>query len=447
MSRIIKKGEAALNAFKQQNNQNSFSKLERRFNKSVNTWCEQYQSLRVLAFLISWAFNLISALGLAYLVFHALMSFGMGRDLAIFFSVLFLALFELVKRKTSDLFWDDYVATKSPNIGLGVINFVVIFGLSLAGTYNGYDQGTKDFSPEYEAQKTNDNIDRIDSEILALQTENIEVHQKTADKKGQMRWNNEVMFTKNNERIAELNKQIDIERASLSELEEENGTEFEKGITLGIDTIMYIAIGSEIAFEFLMWFMSFFDFRKRIEIALSLGIPLEDVLNTSSIYSSTGSQQVAQEQNSSYQQVPSNATQQAAQQPISENKSRIGFHIPKNGFVSDQKRVTQADTQPDTEVTQKPETRVPHGTRPDTEVTRPQKDPDYIIKMKKRIRQRWARSFPEHAKSPKNKGMRSNLKELALEEWRELEEMGYKITKDATNVPWGLDIVSPQKRS
>ena len=161
----------------------------------------------------------------------------------------------------------------------------------------------------------------------------------------------------------------------------------------------------------------------------------------------TGNQQVAQQQSSSYQQLPSNATQRAAQQPISENKSRIGFHIPKNGFVSDQKRVTQADTQPDTKVTQKPETRVAHGTQPDTALTRPQKDPDYIINMKKRIRQRWARSFPEHAKSPKNEGMRSNLKELALEEWGELEEMGYKITKDVRNVPWGLDIVSPQKRS
>lgn len=441
-SKDPKIGEKVASLFKQQNQQASFNRLDKRFNKLSNTWCERHQSVRVLAFITSWLFNFVSAAGLSYLVYHAAKSFSVPHQFALVFSVVFLVLFELLKRKTSDLFWDDFVETKTPNIGLGTINFVIIFGLSLAGTYNGYNQGTKDFSPEYQAQKTSEEIERIEGQILKLEKENKEVHQVTKDKSGQMRWNNEKMHTKNNERIAELNIQADQERAKLETLNTKHGTEFEKGVTLGIDTIIAIAIGSEIAFEFLMWFMSFFDFRKRLELALSLGIPIDQVLNTSSIYSSTGSQSISDTQQSSYQQIPS-AAQQAASQPISENKREIGFKIPENGFVSTQKRVTQADTQN----TQKPETRVPRDTQADTGLTRPQKDPDYIVKMIKRVRQRWARSFEGHPQAPKSPNTRKSLRENAMEEWRELEQLGYKVAEDKTLNPWGLEIVSPQKRA
>ena len=436
-------GEKVASLFRQQNQEAAFGKLDRRFNKMSNTWCERYKSVRVLAFLTSWGFNFISAAGISYLVYHAAKSFSAPHGVALVFSIVFLILFELLKRKTSDLFWDDFVETKTANIGLGIVNFVIMFGLSLAGTYYGYDQGTKDFSPEYQAKKTTDEIERIDNEILKLETENKEVHQKTANKKGQMRWNNEVMHTKNNERIAELSSQADEERAKLEALNLEHGTEFEKGVTLGIDTIIAIAIGSEIAFEFLMWFMSFFDFRKRLELAVSLGIPIDQVLNTSTLYSSTGSQQIA---SSSYQQIPT-ASQQAAQQPISENKRKIGFKIPRNGFVSTQKQVTQANTQKHTGPTRNAETRVARETQPDTVLTRPQKDPDYIVRMIKRVRQRWARSFEQHPQAPKSPNTRKTLRENALEEWKELEDLGYKVAKDTKINPWGLEVVSPQKRA
>ena len=440
-----RKGIQVNEIFKKQSDSTAFNLLEKRFNKAANTWCERYKSLRVLAFLTSWGFNFISAAGISYLVYHAAKSFSAPHSIALVFSVVFLVLFELLKRKTSDLFWDDFVETKTANIGLGIVNFVIMFGLSLAGTYYGYNQGTKDFSPEYQAQKTTSEIDRIDNEILKLETENKEVHQATRDKSGQMRWNNEKMHTKNNERIAELNLQADEERAKLEALNLEHGTEFEKGVTLGIDTIIAIAIGSEIAFEFLMWFMSFFDFRKRLELALSLGIPIDQVLNTSTLYSSTGSQTI-----STYQQIPT-ASKTAASQPISENKRKIGFEIPKKRFKPTQTQVTQADTQATQKEVTQPETRVARDTQPDTGFDTtisapPQKDPDYIVKMKKRIRERWAKSFENHPRARKSEAGRKHLRDLAIEEWKELEELGYLIRKDTSLNPWGLEIVSPQKQ-
>ena len=153
-----------------------------------------------------------------------------------------------------------------------------------------------------------------------------------------------------------------------------------------------------------------------------------------------------QQQRSTYQQIPS-ASQQAAQQPISENKRKIGFEIPENGFVSTQKQVTQANTQKHTGPTQNAETRVARETQPDTVSTRPQKDPDYIVKMIKRVRQRWARSFEQHPQAPKSPNTRKTLRENALEEWKELEDLGYKVAKDTKLNPWGLEVVSPQKRA
>lgn len=149
---------------------------------------------------------------------------------------------------------------------------------------------------------------------------------------------------------------------------------------------------------------------------------------------------------SSYQQIPG-ASQQAAPRPISENKKKIGFEIPENGFVSTQKQVTQANTQKHTGETQNAETRVPRETQPDTVLTRPQKDPDYVVKMIKRVRQRWARSFEQHPQAPKSPNTRKTLRENALEEWKELEDLGYKVAKDTKINPWGLEVVSPQKRA
>lgn len=73
------------------------------------------------------------------------------------------------------------------------------------------------------------------------------------------------------------------------------------------------------------------------------------------------------------------------------------------------------------------------------------KDIIYWEKMKKRVRDRWARSFEQHSRAPKHSGSRANLKELALEEWAELEQRGYRVKVDTSLNPWGLKITSPEE--
>lgn len=128
---------------------------------------------------------------------------------------------------------------------------------------------------------------------------------------------------------------------------------------------------------------------------------------------------------------------------------KIGFEIPKGGFDTTQNRVTQADTEVtrnDTETTRNPQKQVARDTQPDTQMTRHQNDPDSIVKMIKRVRQRWARSFEDHPQAPKSPNTRKELRDNALEEWGYLEDMGYKITENKELNNWGLDIVSPQKQ-
>ena len=113
--------------------------------------------------------------------------------------------------------------------------------------------------------------------------------------------------------------------------------------------------------------------------------------------------------------------------------------------------MTQADTQATQKEVTQPETRVARDTQPDTGFDTtisapPQKDPDYIVKMKKRIRERWAKSFENHPRARKSEAGRKHLRDLAIEEWKELEELGYLIRKDTSLNPWGLEIVSPQKQ-
>lgn len=73
------------------------------------------------------------------------------------------------------------------------------------------------------------------------------------------------------------------------------------------------------------------------------------------------------------------------------------------------------------------------------------KDVAYWSKMKKRVKDRWARSFEQHSRAPKSGSTRASLKELALEEWKELEARGYKITPNTSLNPWGLDIIAPNE--
>ena len=73
------------------------------------------------------------------------------------------------------------------------------------------------------------------------------------------------------------------------------------------------------------------------------------------------------------------------------------------------------------------------------------KDIAYWSKMKKRVRDRWARSFEQHSRSPKSGSTRASLRELALEEWKELEGRGYIITPNTSLNPWGLDITAPSE--
>lgn len=375
---------------------------------------------------VSYGFQLFSLLTLTYFVYWISSDYnGTYFTIVLSFLVFLSIAWEVAKRYTIiETFDGAWNPTRKWKMWFSPLVLLLVAG-SITGSYIGGDQFMKNETTE-PTLVSNPKIDSLRSTI-AEELVTIEKLQNTT-------WKGRITRTAN--AGINLSKELQLQReAQLADLiskDDQFNTEIlsnhtAKKAKLGFLTGLLAGL-----MDFLLLIM--------------LGIAENMETQADKLIRASQGKPAPPQQQTSYQQIPSNATQQAAQQPISENKSRIGFHIPKNGFVSDQKRVTQADTQPDTEVTQKHETRVPRDTQTDTVLTRPQKDPDYIVKMIKRVRQRWARSFEGHSQAPKSQNTRETLKESALEEWRELEEMGYKIEKDTSLNPWGLLIVSPQKQ-
>lgn len=150
--------------------------------------------------------------------------------------------------------------------------------------------------------------------------------------------------------------------------------------------------------------------------------------------------------------VPEYTPFSASKDPYGMNSSerkKIGYYIPEGGFDGAKSSATHTDTDlthTETQMTQSREIRVPPTTHQDTQMTRGQKDPEWVIKIIKRLRQRWARSCEGYSGAIKNENTRRQSRESALEDWRELEELGYKIEVDTSENPWTLLVVSPQKQ-
>ena len=122
-----------------------------------------------------------------------------------------------------------------------------------------------------------------------------------------------------------------------------------------------------------------------------------------------------------------------------QNRTKIGFAIPEKGFVSPTH--TEPPKQAKSLVRQQKQT----YTNKQTEPKQRPKPAEYVTKMKSRVRVRWARSYAGQPGAPKSEASRKIQRDLAREEWQELEEMGYKIEMLDKSMPWRLTFTPPNR--
>ena len=259
-----------------------FNRLERRFNQQKYTWVDRNERLRLVSLVCSYVFNLASAVGMLYMAKY-LSSWYTTSIIAqwVVGGIVTLA-FEWAKRETSDRFWDDFFRSKKPSAAMFAMNFIIIFGMSLGSAIMGYNQITKDYSPEYQAKKSNERIEELKAEKAIIHDED-KTHMANKNSKGETYYKSLQKVEKNGSRIASIDEKLDIEYAKIEQLNNEGQSNFDGSVTGGIYTILISIILFEVLFEICMRFMSYFDYRKHKELKTKIAIvsgtppPISDI--------------------------------------------------------------------------------------------------------------------------------------------------------------------------
>jgi len=217
----------------------------------------------------SYFFNIVSALGLFYVVslflevIHIPYFNYIGAGLALLF-------FEWSKRYFSDSFWDEFYFNRielkksileSLNLKTGFINFILLFGLSLAGTAFGLYFYTTDASPEAIALKLE--IQEVKKSIAVH-----EGNQSFDEKHGVMRVQFQSETVLDNKLYPKLEK-LEAELAEAEAAGKTKGDTSEAGISYSVQRSKFRVWGAvglsilfELLFEICMAFNSKFDFLK-----------------------------------------------------------------------------------------------------------------------------------------------------------------------------------------
>ena len=400
--------------------QQKYERFQHRFDKDNLCWYERNQSKKWIALIVSYVANIASILGLGYTVVIIMQSFGVHTEwMAWCLSIPFMALFEYIKRYFSDAFWDYYHATKErtkqlieriswPNFAL---NFIVIFGISLAGSVGGIYWFAKEKGPE--AKYIGLGSDPNASALLAEVEEKKAAYQgfikdpNNHNSKGEFYYKllgqKDKMLTEIQEKEALLNSQYGIIMIDNQDIKEDWRTKTQFRILAAI----LITIFFEIIFEVCMSFLSRFDYEEFKFLKAAGVVPSvkpELIINMASS-GQNGSRKVQTD---------------FAHTPAHGGRNKIGF---KKTHTHTQKPVSRVarDTQPDTHTNT--QNRVSN-----TQVTHIKKTPDYYVNMVKRVRRRYKRSQPEYPGAAKSANTRKDSYDNAMMEWRELESVGYKIS-------------------
>jgi hypothetical protein len=183
--------ENALHEMQQAEQEAKMERLSERFNKRFNKnqpFLVKHKETRAQSNWLSYFFNIISLIGLLYAV-QELLTIIPIPYLNWVIAVFLLVGFEILKRRYSDKFWDHYWSTSNIHYVYGVINFLLLFGISIAGSAFGMYFVTTDNAPEAKAIGINDDPEAVSlQERLSSIDEELSYHKGNKNEKGVVYW-------------------------------------------------------------------------------------------------------------------------------------------------------------------------------------------------------------------------------------------------------------------
>ena len=393
----------------QEQEQRQFEKLNNRFNGHNKPWHLRNKGKRIYALIFSYVFNLISLLGLGWAFTLGFELFGLqNKYIGFLLAIPIMLLFEKAKRYFSDAFWDYYHAAKERTEDFieriswsnAIMNFIVLFGISMAASVGGNYFMTLDNSPEAKYLGLGD--DPNASALLA------EVEQKKAayqafiedpnnhNSKGVFYYKLLGQKDKMLSEIQAKEKLLNDQYGMVIVENEEIKDAWKLRTDFRIYFVLILTLLSEIFFEICMSFMSRYDFEVFKMQALQRAV------NTQKVHST----------------VPRTDLSFNIDDPVLNHDKRTIV----NGF---QGTHTQTHTQPETRVARGTQYTQHTHTAKDTHTTHSKKtmrSASYYPGIVKRLRERWARSHEDHPRAPKSGSTRASLKELAQENWDRIKK-------------------------
>ena len=421
-----------------------FERYQQRFDKKNLCWYERNHSKKIIALVVSYVANIASILGLGYTVVIIMQSFGVHNEyIAWALAVPFMALFEYIKRYFSDAFWDFYHSSIDkakqtidriswPNF---LINFILIFGLSLAGSVGGIYWFAKEKGPEakYIGLSSDPNASALLTEVEEKKAAYDQFIKDPGNHNSKGEFYYKLLGQKNKmlDEIQEKEKLLDSQYGIIAIDNQEIKADWKTKTKFRIIAALLITIFFEIIFEVCMSFLSRFDYEEYKYLLASGDLTKskpERIIN------------LASDIQNGARKVQTDFSHTSAHN----KRSQIGFKQTQpdtNKAVSHVARTTQPDTN-----------KAVSNSDTDTRLKKTiRKSADYYPKMIKRVRRNFEKSFEEYWQSKgrinmPNESQRSHWYNLAMEEKSELENVGYKL-EQSKDIIYRLEVIEKPKNT
>jgi hypothetical protein len=255
-------------AFKQFDEDSFFEGLHEKVrNKS---YFQRYRGFRITLTVLSYLFNLASALTASYAAYWLTRELTGSPTLSWIISLLFLFFLEKIKRKSSTEFWQVLFFQRQVAYGWLALSLACL-GVSLGSSAFGVKEGTEELGPGAELIAMDSTAQDYRNRIARLEADNLKLEQQR-NRQGEIYWpaqqekeQNKLMIAQLSTRILELDKKLEGHNDKLSQ-------QYQQDIQITAWTLVYVTIAMEILFELCIAWIWYYFFRSYVERSKVQGI-------------------------------------------------------------------------------------------------------------------------------------------------------------------------------
>lgn len=261
MGIVRQMGEKVDQIYDQVTSQNREEYLEEKFaSKSFTEKMHTSYSIAKFFSYFAQAFSAITASSLVYLFIYSLVK---NIFFASLMTVVIIVIFESIKRVINDTYWTDMVQHKKNKIKSLIFVVLALSAMSIASSY----YGAKD---AVVALSGNPELIKLDSLTAPLQAQIDANNEQMKEARG-TRWKgtttpiSQATIKQLSEQNTQLLEQIsDIRKETVSS--NNNTAKLHQAMTsVKAETFGLVTLGLEFVFIFVMWFLSYYDYREYLE--------------------------------------------------------------------------------------------------------------------------------------------------------------------------------------